>query len=209
VKNHLALDEIGIYLEKKHVTDNPESIYRTLYDYLSHTMSETPAGSNGVIFTPWLHGNRCPFEDPLARGMFFNLSLSAGKRSMIRSVVEGICFHKRWMLEAQETKVKTSETIRFVGGGALSKVTCQILADITDRTIETIDNPQNAGAMGAALVCAVGLGKISSLRKTKNYIKVTACYTPEEKNRTVYNKNFEVFKKLYKSNRKLFKILNG
>ncbi|PKL17557.1 MAG: carbohydrate kinase [Spirochaetae bacterium HGW-Spirochaetae-5] len=208
VKNHLALDEIGIYLEKKNVTDDPESIYRTLYDYLSHTMSETPAGSTGVIFTPWLHGNRCPFEDPLARGMFFNLSLSTGKRSMIRSVVEGICFHKRWMLEAQDTKVKTSNKIRFAGGGALSKVTCQILADITGRTIETVENPQNAGAMGAALVCAVGLGRISSFSEAKKYIKVTATYTPDEKNRAVYDKNFKVFKKLYTSNRKLFKILN-
>jgi xylulokinase len=113
------------------------------------------------------------------------------------------------MLEAQDTKVKTSETIRFVGGGALSKVTCQILADITGRTIETIENPQNAGAMGAALVCAVGLERIASFSETKKYVKVTDSYSPDEKNRAVYNKNFEVFKKLYTSNRKLFKILNG
>ncbi len=209
VKNHLALDEIGIYLEKKHITDDPAGIFRTLYDYLTYTMTEIPAGSNGVIFTPWLHGNRCPFEDPSARGMFFNLSLTTGKRAMIRAVVEGICFHKRWMLEAQETKIKTSKALRFAGGGALSALTCQILADITGRTVETINNPQNAGAMGAALICAVGLGRIPSFRDAKKYIKASEVYTPDEKNRAVYNKNFEVFKKLYSSNKKLFKILNG
>ncbi len=133
VKNHLALDEIGIYLEKKQVTDHPEAVYKSLYEFLTATIAEVPPGSGGVIFTPWLHGNRCPFEDPDARGIFFNIGLNTGKRAMIRSVVEGICFHKRWMLEAQETKIRTSEIIRFVGGGALAPHTCQILADVTGR----------------------------------------------------------------------------
>ena len=63
VKEHLALDEIGIYLKKQDVAESIESEYISLYDYLSDTVSKVPPGSNGVIFTPWLHGNRCPFED--------------------------------------------------------------------------------------------------------------------------------------------------
>ena len=157
VKDHLALDEIGIYLEKKHITESQECVYTSLYDYLTKTIQDIPAGAGGVIFTPWLHGNRCPFEDPNAAGMFFNIRLETGKTELIRAVLEGVCYHLRWMLECQDHKIKTSDTIRFVGGGALSAVTCQILADLTGRTIETVASPQNVGAVGAAAVTGVGL----------------------------------------------------
>ena len=144
VKDHLALDEIDIYLEKKHVAESQEAVYTSLYDYMAKVISEVPAGSNGVIFTPWLHGNRCPFEDPNARGMFFNISLETGKTELIRAVTEGVCFHLRWFLETEEKKIKTSDTIRFVGGGALSDVTCQILADCIGRKVETVEQPQTS-----------------------------------------------------------------
>ena len=71
-----------------------------------------------MIFTPWLHGNRCPFEDSNTGGIFFNIRVENGKRDMIRAVLEGICYHLRWLLECEMRKVKTSDTIRFVGGGA-------------------------------------------------------------------------------------------
>ena len=91
--------------------------------------------------------------------MFFNLRLETGKAQMLRAVLEGICFHLRWMLEVQEKKTKTSDPIRFVGGGALSPVTCQMLADITGRTIETVENTKDVGAIGAAMLAAVGSGE--------------------------------------------------
>ncbi len=209
VKDHLALDEIGIYLEKKHVAESQETVYRSLYDYLSKVISETPAGSGGVVFTPWLHGNRCPFEDPNSRGMFFNISLETGKTELIRSVIEGVCFHMRWFIETSEKKVKTSDTIRFVGGGALSDVTCQILADITGRTIETVDSPQNVGAVGAAALMAVGLGIIDDVGEAKKLIPASKTFKPNGKNKPVYDRNYQVYKTLYANNKKAFASLNG
>lgn len=208
VKNHLCLDEIGIYLEKKHVAEDIESKYSSLYDYMTKVVSDIPAGAGGVIFAPWLHGNRCPFEDPNSRGMFFNISLETGKTELIRAVLEGICYHKRWMLEASTKKTKVSDTIRFVGGGALSTFTCQLLADITGHKIETVDNPQNIGAVGAAAVVAVGLDIIPSLNELKTYIPANKSYEPNLNNKVVYDRNYEVFKNLYKSNKKNFAILN-
>lgn len=209
VKDHLALDEIGIYLEKKHVAESPESVYTSLYDYLSKVINDIPAGSGGVIFTPWLHGNRCPFEDPNARGMFFNISLDTGKTEFIRSVIEGVCMHMRWFLETQDKKIKTSETVRFVGGGALSDVTCQILADVTGRTVETVDSPQNVGAVGAAVVMAVGLGMINDISEAKKLIPANKTFKPNKSNKEVYDRNYEVYKTLYKTNKASFKALNG
>ena len=208
VMNHLALDEVGIYLDKKKVTDDVESKYTSLYDYLSDEISKVPPGANGVIFTPWMHGNRSPFEDSNAAGMFFNIKIENGKRDMLRAVLEGICYHLRWLLESQERKEKTSETIRFVGGGALSDVTCQILADVTGRKIETVKNTQEVGAIGTALVVAAGINGVDVLELAKKIVKADHIYVPDPKNKDVYERNYKVFKKLYKTNASNFRELN-
>lgn len=208
VKEHLALDEIGIYLKKQTVTEGEEALYLSLYDYLSDTVAKARPGSGGVIFTPWLHGNRCPFEDSSASGMFFNIHLETGKTEMIRAVLEGICYHLRWMLECSEKKVKASEKIRFVGGGALSSVTCQILADITGRTIETVENSQDVGAVGAAMMAGVGLGILTSLDEAGSLIAVKNTYLPNEENRRIYDGCYQVFRRLHEANRKLYKMAN-
>ena len=209
VRDHLALDEIGIYLEKKDITEGREAIARSLYDYMTETVAKAPAGSGGVLFTPWLHGNRCPFEDPTAAGMFFGIRLETGKTELIRAVLEGICYHLRWMLECEARKVKISDTIRFVGGGALSPVTSQILANITGHTIEVVESPQNVGSVGAAAIAAVGLGLIPDLDRVRSFIPVQSSYVPDRKAHAVYNHYYETFKKLYAANKKLFRSLSS
>ena len=209
VLNHLALDEIGVYLNKTEVTDDYENRFTSLYDYMSSEVEKAPPGANGVIFAPWLHGNRCPFEDSNAGGMFFNIRIENGKRDMIRAVLEGICCHLRWLLECSDRKVKTSGTIRFVGGGALSPVISQMLSDITGRTIETVNNAQEAGAVGAALVVAAGIKGEDVLELSRRLVKANRVYVPNMKNKEVYERNYSVFKNLYKSNAANFKVLNG
>lgn len=209
VMDHLALDEVGIYLDSVKITDDIESNYMSLYDFLSEEISKVPPGANGVIFTPWLHGNRCPFEDSNAGGMFFNIRIENGKRDMLRAVLEGICYHLRWLLECEAKKVKTSDSIRFVGGGALSPVTCQMLADITGRTIETVRDPQEAGAVGTALVVAAGIKGVGVLELSRQIIKADRIYVPDPENKEIYERNYRVFKKLYKANASSFKALNA
>ena len=209
VKDHLALDEIGIYLDKKSVTEGFEATYTSLYDYMTQTVKDVPPGAGGVIFTPWLHGNRCPFEDPHSTGMFFGIKLETGKTELIRAVLEGVFYHLRWMLECQDKKLKTSNPIRFVGGGALSPVSCQILADITGRTIETVASPQNVGSVGAAAVTAVGLGIIESLECVQDFIPASATYEPDMEKHALYEPYYQTFKKLYKANKELYKEVKG
>ena len=204
VKNHLALDEIGIYLEKHDVAEDEASQYESLYDYMTSVISKIEPGAGGVIFTPWLHGNRCPFEDPNAAGMFFNIGLDTGKTEMIRAVQEGICYHLRWMLECQDKKIRTSDRIRFVGGGAISEFTCQMLSDITGRTVETVQDPQDVGAVGAAMLVAVGCGVIKNLDEAGRLVNVCKVFTPDDDKRPIYDRNYEVFKELYRANKKNF-----
>ena len=213
VKDHLALDEIGVFLKKYgSATDSLEQVEFNMYDYLEEVINSIPAGSNGVVFTPWLHGNRCPFEDPNAAGMFFNIRLDTGKTELIRAVVEGICFHMRWMLERQEQKVnkfKTTDAVRFCGGGALGETTCQILADVLQRDIVVVESPQNIGAVGAAACIAVGIGVIPKMTDVKKLIPIKTTYHPKKENKQIYDRNFKVFKNLYKCNKENFAILNG
>ena len=106
-------------------------------------------------------------------------------------------------------KVKTSDTIRFVGGGALSPVTCQMLSDITGRRIETISNTQGVGAIGTALVVAAGIQGTDVLDLAPRLVKVRHTYVPNPVNREVYERNYSVFKGLYKANAAAFRKLNA
>lgn len=206
VRDHLALDEIGVYL-KTHPGEKAP-VPSSLYGLLNQTVEQTPPGAGGVIFTPWLHGNRSPRQDPYARAMFFNIGLNSGKRMMVRAVLEGVAYHKRWMLEAVEKKIPRRERVRFVGGGAKSEVWCQIMADVTGRAIETIENPQDAGTVGAAAICGIGLGVIPSFQAVGSFIPVKQTYLPRSEHRPTYDAGFEVFKSLYEKNKKLFHRLN-
>ena len=207
VRDHLALDGIGVYLRDREPPDL-EAKTGLLYDLLNQVVAETAPGAGGLIFTPWLHGNRSPREDAWARGMFFNLGLGTGKRMMIRAVLEGVAFHKRWMLEAAEKKIPRQPSLRFVGGGANSAIWCQIMADVLGRQVETVANPQDVGAMGAALVCAVGLGRVAGFSAAKEMVPVAGTYSPRPEFKEAYDRNFRVFKKLYGKNKKLFRLLN-
>ena len=155
--DHLALDEIGIYLEKKDISEGPEAVARSLYDYMTETVKNAPAGPEA---SSSLHASRqtaVPLKTPQPPACSSASALETGKTELIRAVLEGICYHLRWMLECQARKISVSDTIRFVGGGALSPVTSQILADITGHPIEVVESPQNVGSVGAAAVAAVGL----------------------------------------------------
>jgi len=177
------------------------------YEALMRLAEEASIGAGGVLFAPWLHGNRCPFEDPAARGMFFGLSLETGKTGMIRAVVEGVVYHLRWMLETQDKKTATSKTIRFVGGGALNGLMCQMLADCTGRAVETVASPQNVGSVGAAALAAVGMGIIPSLREVKGLIPAAKSFAPDPAKKAEYDKYYEIYKGLYAANKKLFKAM--
>ncbi|MCL4180704.1 MAG: FGGY-family carbohydrate kinase [Verrucomicrobia bacterium] len=209
VRDHIALDEIGVFLSQRHVADDPEARHASILEFLGEVVADTPAGAGGVIFTPWLHGNRSPFEDRHARGMFFNIGLDSGKRRLIRAVVEGILYQKRWYLECMARRCAINEPLRFVGGGALSPVTAQILADITGRTVAVVEMPQDAGAVGAAACCGLALGIYPGFKECAQSIRATRTHAPNPEHRAVYERNYRIFKRLYSSNRHNFTLANS
>lgn len=179
------------------------------YDQMFEYIEKTPAGSNGVLFCPWMHGNRCPFEDANARGMFFNLGIDNRGSDLIKSVIEGVCMHFRWLLEATEKTFPTKPVVRFTGGSAISSHVAQILSDILGRTVETVENTQMVGVVGAVGMAAVGLGLLGDIKEIKGMIQVRATYMPNPANHAVYDRIFPVFQGLYKNNKKAYAVLNS
>lgn len=207
VRDHLALDEINIYLAHEDVAEGPDAEFASLYDYLSRVIDSAEPGAGGVLFAPWLHGNRCPFEDSTARGLFLGISLGTGKTELLRAVVEGVCYHLRWFVDTHEQRMRTSSRVRFVGGGGLSPVTAQILADVLGRGVDVVDHPQDVGAVGAALVAATGLGRFATLGEAKSLVDVAASYEPNPAHRAVYDHMYAAFRQLHRSNKAIFRHL--
>jgi len=209
VRDHLAKDEINLYLDRHSVVEAPESTYKSMYDFLIETIGEVPPGSNGVLFAPWLHGNRSPFEDPAARAMFFNVGLENGKRDLIRAVVEGIVFHQKWLFESIRKKFPAKGPLRFAGGGALSPEIARIIADVFGETVAQVADPQNCGAAGAAWAAAVGLGWLPGFDAVRDLVPLAGTFEPDPATAPVYASRYGVFKGLYGRNKKLFAALNA
>ncbi len=136
-------------------TERPAGVFQKL-DALAAT---SPAGSNDVLFAPWLNGERTPVDDHTIRGGWHHLSLSSTRADMVRSVLEGVAFNSRWLLDVVEKFIKRPlPSLNFIGGGARSDLWCQIHADVLDRPINQMVDPQQANVRGAAFVASIALG---------------------------------------------------
>ncbi|MDY7232422.1 xylulokinase [Hyalangium rubrum] len=179
-----------------------------IYAAFEREASRVPAGSDRVIFLPWLNGERSPVEDRLVRGAFFNQSLQTTRGHLVRSVLEGVAYNARWLLTYVEPFLgRKLEGIRLIGGGARSQLWCQILADVLDRPIHQVDEPVLANARGAALQAAVALGHLT-VEEIPQLVTISRTYTPDARNRGLYDELFREFLNLYKSNKAIFARLN-
>ncbi|HLY13436.1 MAG TPA: xylulokinase [Candidatus Limnocylindrales bacterium] len=125
---------------------------------LAEAAAEVPAGAGGLLFLPYLSGERSPHPDPLARGAFVGLTLSHDRRHLTRAVLEGVAFGLRDGLDLMRAAgLSAPNQIRASGGGTASPLWRQILADVLDAEIATVDTTEGA-AYGAGLLAAVGQG---------------------------------------------------
>jgi xylulokinase len=178
-------------------------------ELFTRVAAAAPAGSGGVIFTPWLVGERTPVEDPFVRGGFHNLSLDTRRPHVFRAVLEGVAYNARWLLGAVESFVRRRlDPIRIIGGGGRSDLWCQIFADVLGRGIEQVGDPPLAGVRGAAILAVVGIGA-TSFDAVADQVPVARTYVPDPSHREVYARLFREFVRLYYSNRGSHTRLNA
>jgi xylulokinase len=179
-----------------------------VYDYLNKVAAEAEPGSHGLIFTPWMYGERSPIPDTTVRGGFLNLSLDHKRGDVARAVFEGVALHARWMLEGLRGCGFKDVSLRAIGGGAKSDLWMQTYADVCGINIETVTEPQHAGARGAALIAAVGLGEYPDFPSLRQVVKVGKTFSPRPEYASVYNEAFENFTETYKRLKKMYRRIN-
>ncbi|HQG32050.1 MAG TPA: FGGY-family carbohydrate kinase [Deltaproteobacteria bacterium] len=174
-----------------------------IFKFLDAIVSRVPAGSNDVIFTPWLYGERTPVEDCHIRSSIFNLSLENTREDIARAVFEGVAYNQRWLLGPVEKFMgRRFEYLNFIGGGANSDVWSQIMADVLDRPIRQVEGPIYANVRGAAFLAAIALRHIT-VEDIPKCIRIKAEYRPDPTNRKVYDEIYAEFLNLYRIHRKI------
>jgi len=179
-----------------------------VYELLNKIAARVPPGARGLIYTPWLFGERTPVDDPLLRAGLINLSLEHSREDIFRAFLEGVALNTRWMMEPFARLLGRSPgTIAAVGGGAQSDVWCQILADVTGQPIRQLDHPIQANAIGATFLAGIGTGKLrfgdlAALRRTRRV------YEPTVALRRLYGDKFEAFKEIRERLAPLYHRLN-
>ena len=179
-----------------------------VYKIFDKIVENTPPGSDKVIFTPWLYGERTPIEDHSVRCALLNLSLKTTREQIIRAVFEGVAFNSKWLFGFVEKFIKRRmDPIHIIGGGANSDVWCQIHADVFNRTIRKVKDPIQANLRGAAFLAAAALGYIS-FDDIPDRIQIAHTYTPNPANRKIYEELYREFLNIYRANRKIYARLN-
>lgn len=197
-------DNLFFHEDELSTGKKPENTYK-LFDQIA---ARVPAGSDKLIFTPWLYGERAPVDDHTIRGGFFNQTLRTTREHMVRAVFEGVAYNSRWLLKYVEEFIKRpTGAINFVGGGARSEVWCQIIADVLNRPIRQAKDPIQVNVRGAALLASAALGYIP-YKEIGAHVEFAKTYTPNPDNRKIYDELFREFTAIYESNQKIYARLN-
>jgi xylulokinase len=180
-----------------------------VYALMDRDVEAIPPGSDFLICTPWMYGERSPVADTWVRSTFFNLSADHTREHLMRAVYEGVAYNLRWIIEIVENTFDFPlPTLRVIGGGARGAPWMQMIADVTGRRVETVTDPREAGAVGAALTAAVGLGLYPDFESLKDVIDVRQEFEPQLSNAEMYDLLYRTYRRIYGSLRDLYREVN-
>lgn len=177
--------------------DAMEKDGKDVYVHMTELASKAAIGSEGLVFLPYLNGERTPYPDPYAKGVFFGLSYRHGLNEISRSVMEGVTFSLRDTIELlRDVDVSVNE-VRASGGGAKSKLWLQMQADIYNASIVTT-NVSETGCVGAAILAGIGAGHFKNAEEAcKQIIKPVSVTEPINKNVEMYEDFYQTYRSLY------------
>lgn len=170
---------------------------------------KSPPGANGMIYLPYLMGERTPHLDPNARGVFFGISAKHTKRDMLRAVMEGVVFGLKDCFEIISGMEIEINEVRASGGGGRSPFWRQMQADMFNTEIKTINSSQGP-ALGVAILAMVGAGEYATVQEAcDNIIFAVESQKPDESTCETYTRYYDLYKKIYKSLKNDFITLNN
>ena len=167
------------------------------YGYIDRLLEQSRVGSNGVLFLPYITGERFPVMDCAVKGGFYGITPETGKSDLARSALEGVAFSIR---QGMERIGRPPQKISLIGGGAKTPVWCQIFADILGYPVDVYTKSTYLPAMALASCVLVAQGKLSGYRQFISELKqATGCvrYSPEPSNTALYNELYHAYRKLY------------
>ncbi len=175
------------------------------YNWMGEMASQSPAGSGGLIFLPYLTGERTPIFDPHARGAFSGISLNHGLGHLVRAIMEGVAFGLKDSVSLMEEAGTSMEVIYLSGGGARSELWSKIVASVLGLPIKRLSVDEGP-AFGAAVLALVGTGSFASTYEAaERTLSIKDEIEPDKEWAEVYSGSFKSFKSLYAALKPEFK----
>ena len=167
------------------------------YNVMTGEAESVTPGSDGLLFLPYLTGERTPHSDSSARGVFFGLHLGHGRAHLVRAVMEGVCFALRDSMELMRGLAVSVSEVRAIGGGARSRLWRRLQADVYGVPVTTV-GPASGPAYGAAVLAAVGAGEFASISEaTGAWLRVEETVEPDPRRMRMYGELYEAYRQLY------------
>ena len=192
-------------IEKFYKLEKNDPAISNIYTFIDKETAGIPPGSDHLIFTPWLLGERCPVSTTTTRGTVFNLGQEHTRGHFVNALLEGVGYNLRWIFENYRRDFGFDpEVIRAIGGGSVNESWMQGIANITGKTVETINRPTMAGALGAASCAFVGSGHYNSFHQVNQFIEVKKSFRPDPSLEELYTKLFHSYKDVYRGLKKAY-----
>lgn len=172
-----------------------DNLYGAFDDFINHS----GPGSGGVIFLPYINGERCPVHDDDAKGAFWGIGPDTKKSDMARAVIEGVCFSYKQIVDHLIPR-ETNGILNLIGGGSKSSAWCQILSDVLGRAIRVPEESEYMPALGAAASAFVNRGWADDYQSFNQRFLITApstLYEPAMDNTEIYRERYEQYLKMY------------
>lgn len=186
---------LGDYEQSAEKNGGPDA-----YVQLNRLAADVAPGSDGLLYLPYLTGERCPLFDPYARGGFIGITAGMKKGHFARAVLEGVCFSMKHVYDLiMECTTVDPCSIVVSGGGAKSELWQQILADVFQLPVCTVNSSEAGGAFGAALVAGAGCGLWNSLADAMRTIRPVHEIQPNAEHAEVYTRAYTAYVKMYDS----------
>jgi xylulokinase len=169
------------------------------YELMNEQVERSPVGANGLLFLPYLMGERSPRWNPRARGAFIGLTVRHTRADMIRAVLEGITLNLRIIQQALTAQGAQIEAIRVIGGGARGRTWNQMMADVYGVPVHRLAILEEATSMGAALAGGIGVGLYPDFSMIETMNRTVEVFEPELAAHTRYQQMFPIFEASYQA----------